>query len=69
MAKPDGAAAQEEREKAVIDQVAEDVANSRPDGEPATRDPITPSGQPVEEQVRKEWDPKKQGGLPTFLRD
>jgi hypothetical protein len=25
----------------------------------------TDSGLPVEEQLRKEWDPKK-GGLPTF---
>jgi hypothetical protein len=27
--------------------------------------PMTDSGLPVEEQIRKEWDPKK-GGLPTF---
>jgi hypothetical protein len=27
--------------------------------------PTTDSGLPVDEQVRKEWDPKK-GGLPTF---
>jgi hypothetical protein len=29
--------------------------------------PTTESGLSVEEQVRKEWDPKKQGGLPTPL--
>ena len=29
--------------------------------------PTTECGLPVEEQVRKEWDPKKGGGLPTFL--
>ena len=31
--------------------------------------PTTETGLPVEEQVRKEWDPKKDGGLPTPLRD
>ena len=30
--------------------------------------PTTETGLPVEEQIRKEWDPKKQGGLPTSLR-
>jgi hypothetical protein len=30
--------------------------------QPAT----TASGASVEEQVRKEWDPKQNGGLPTF---
>jgi hypothetical protein len=30
--------------------------------------PTTETGLPVEEQVRKEWDPKKDGGLPTPLR-
>ena len=30
--------------------------------------PVTETGLPVEEQVRKEWDPKKDGGLPTPLR-
>ena len=32
------------------------------------KSPVTETGLPVEEQVRKEWDPKKQGGLPTSLR-
>ena len=31
--------------------------------------PITETGLPVEEQVRKEWDPKKDGGLPIPLSD
>ena len=31
--------------------------------------PITETGLPVEEQVRKEWDTNKDGGLPTPLRD
>ena len=30
--------------------------------------PTTQTGLPVEEQVRKEWDPKKDGGLPTPMR-
>ncbi len=29
--------------------------------------PFTDSGPSVEEQIRKEWDPKKKGGLPTSL--
>jgi hypothetical protein len=29
--------------------------------------PTTRTGLPVEEQIRKEWDPKKDGGLPTSL--
>jgi hypothetical protein len=30
--------------------------------------PTTDTGLPVEEQIRKEWDPKKDGGLPTPLQ-
>jgi hypothetical protein len=30
--------------------------------------PTTETGLTVEEQVRKEWDPKKDGGLPIPLR-
>jgi hypothetical protein len=30
--------------------------------------PVTQTGLPVEEQIRKEWDPKKQGGLSTSLK-
>ena len=30
--------------------------------------PTTETGLPVEEQVRKTWDPTKDGGLPTSLR-
>lgn len=29
--------------------------------------PTTRTGLPVEEQIRKEWDPRKNGGLPTSL--
>ena len=31
------------------------------------RSPTTKSGLPVEEQIRKEWDPKTKGGLSTSL--
>lgn len=31
--------------------------------------PVTETGLPVEEQVRKEWDTNRDGGLPTPLRD
>lgn len=27
--------------------------------------PVTETGLPVAEQIRKEWDPNKDGGLPT----
>jgi len=49
-----------------------DVADE-PVGEVASPDatvqsPITDTGLAVEEQVRKEWDPKKKGGLPIPLK-
>jgi hypothetical protein len=57
------------REKSVIDHVARDLfkppleqAAGMSDHSKSTTD----TGLPVEEQVRKEWDPSK-GGLPTFL--
>jgi hypothetical protein len=33
----------------------------------AVRSPVTETGAPVEEQIRKQWDPNKNGGLPTPL--
>jgi len=30
--------------------------------------PTTETGLPVEEQIRKEWDPMRQGGLPTSVK-
>ncbi len=33
-----------------------------------THSPVTAGGLPVEDQVRKEWDPARGGGLPVFLR-
>jgi hypothetical protein len=52
------------REKATIDHLVDEVyEDERAEGH--LQRPTTGSGLPVEEQVRKEWDPKK-GGLPTF---
>jgi hypothetical protein len=56
------------REKATIDHLARDVYEPKlPDEEHRVRSPTTSTGLPVEDQVRKEWDPRK-GGLPTFCR-
>jgi hypothetical protein len=56
------------REKATIDHLVQDVYESKaPDQEHAIRSPTTSTGLPVEDQVRKEWNPSK-GGLPTFWR-
>jgi hypothetical protein len=56
------------REKSVIDHVARDLFEHKQ--APETKEqpglsPTTSMGLPVEEQVRKAWDPRK-GGLPTF---
>ena len=54
------------REKAVIDQVVKDVQDPKPaEDEPTVHSPNTSTGLPVEEQVRKEWEPRK-GGLPIL---
>ena len=57
------------RDKSVIDHLARDLF--KPPPEPAAEKSEHPksimdTGLPVEDQVRKEWDPSK-GGLPTFL--
>ena len=52
------------REKATIEHLVDKVYEHKP-AEGRVQNPTTDSGLPVEEQVRKEWDPKK-GGLPTF---
>ena len=55
------------REKATIDHLVQDVYEPKaPDEEHKFRSPTTPTGLPVQDQVRKEWDPRK-GGLPTFF--
>ncbi len=53
-----------QREKATIDHLADQVYEEKPP-EGHLQSPTTDRGLPVEEQLRKEWDPKK-GGLPTF---
>jgi hypothetical protein len=53
------------REKATIDHLVDRVFD--PESEENCQQPSTiDNGTPVEEQVRKEWDPKQNGGLPTF---
>jgi hypothetical protein len=53
------------REKATIDHLVDQVFDpDTPDKQP--RPSTTESGTSVEEQVRKEWDPKKDGGVPIF---
>ena len=54
----------DECDKATIDHLVEEVYEDKAE-EGHLQSPTTDSGLPVEEQVRKEWDPKK-GGLPTF---
>jgi hypothetical protein len=54
------------REKATIDHLVQDVYQPKPiDKRHREHSPTTSSGLPVEDQVRKEWDPRK-GGLPVF---
>ena len=54
------------REKATIDHLVQDVYKPKPaEKEHHELNPTTSSGLPVEDQVRKEWDPRK-GGLPVF---
>ena len=56
-------------DKSIIDHVADKLIEPAETlGQPVMHKPTTRAGKPVEEQVRKEWDPKKKGGLPTFLR-
>ena len=57
------------REKSVIDHLARNLFTPLPGPDVEKTDhprSTTDTGLPVEEQVRKEWDPNK-GGLPTFL--
>ena len=54
------------REKSVIDRLVRNRPDPKPDEKQSERSPTTSTGLPVEDQVRKEWDPRR-GGLPTFL--
>jgi hypothetical protein len=58
------------REKATIDHLDQDVYEPKvpekvPDEKGNGRSSTKSTGVPVEDQVRKEWDPRN-GGLPTF---
>jgi hypothetical protein len=54
------------REKATIDHLVRDVYEPKaPDKKHTDRSPTTSSGLPIEDQVRKEWEPRK-GGLLFF---
>ena len=52
------------REKMTIDHLVDRVFEPEP-GEQRQQPATTEDGASVEEQVRKEWDPRK-GGLPIF---
>ena len=48
--------------------IADEPAPHPASHEPSVQSPVTETGLPVAEQIRKEWDPNKDGGLPTPLR-
>jgi hypothetical protein len=52
------------REKSTIDHLADKTYVPKSTAK-NLKAPMTDQGLPVEEQVRKQWDPKK-GGLPIF---
>jgi hypothetical protein len=54
------------REKSIIDHVARNVPKPKVPDKKQPHSPTTSTGLPVEDQVRKEWDPRKGGGLPIF---
>ena len=49
--------------------IAEQPVPDPDSSDAAVRSPTTETGLPVEEQVQKEWDPNRDGGLPTPLGD
>ncbi len=54
------------RDKATINHLVREVYEPEaPDEKRTERSSTTSTGLPVEDQVRKEWDPR-QGGLPVF---
>ncbi|HUC10178.1 MAG TPA: hypothetical protein VL985_07090 [Stellaceae bacterium] len=58
---------QHRREKTTIDHLVDRVFDPESRDSRNRQQPSeTESGDAVEEQVRREWDPKKDGGLPTF---
>jgi hypothetical protein len=55
------------RDKATTDHLVGDRAKDSTPGK-RVHSPTTGSGLPVEDQIRKEWDPTRGGGLPVFVR-
>ncbi len=56
------------RNKSRTENIADRPADEVQQEQPSKKSPHTEAGQPVEEQIRKEWDPNTDGGLPTLLR-
>src|SRR5689334_12827707 len=56
---PERAQQRHTRDKSIIDRVARNVPKKVPDNKQPKRSPTTSTGLPVEDQVRKEWDPRK----------
>lgn len=48
--------------------IADEPVEDADAADATVQSPVTDTGLPVEEQIRKEWDPNKDGGLPTPLR-
>jgi hypothetical protein len=48
--------------------VADEPVGEAGSADATVQSPTTETGLPVEEQIRKEWDPKRQGGLPTSVK-
>ena len=48
--------------------IADEPVGEAGSADAAVQSPTTETGLPVEEQIRKKWDPNKDGGLPTPLR-
>ena len=60
---PPGTKPGPERQRHVADEPLPEPLPEQPEIKP----PVTDTGLPVEDQIEKEWDPNKDGGLPTLL--
>ena len=49
--------------------IADEPVDAVEPEEPSVQSPVTDTGLPVEEHIRKEWHPNKDGGLPTLLTE
>lgn len=69
---PDRPPRQPSRKKGRTDErprrIADESAPEPVPEHPMVQSPVTETGLPVEDQIEKEWDPNKDGGLPTLLR-